>query len=271
MKFAFTNLACPNWSLEEVIERAKQYGYDGVELRLIDGNIIDPAKLSKEDQQRVRQLFSGANMPICCLDTSLQIATSQESAESRKQMEDKAMQFIEIASDWGAPMLRVFGGKLPEGMTLETVAGPMAESLQRIGERGEQRGVRTLLETHDSFSSGKSVATVLNKVKSPYAGALWDTHHPYRTGETAQETWELIRDRLYHVHIKDAERQGDGWKLVLLGAGEVPVREVVQTLKRNGYDGYYSVEWEKKWHPEIEEPEVALPQHIKVLREYLSE
>lgn len=31
-----------------------------------------------------------------------------------------------------------------------------------------------------------------------------------------------------------------------------------------------AVEWEKKWHPEIAEPEVALPQHAEVLREYLA-
>jgi hypothetical protein len=29
------------------------------------------------------------------------------------------------------------------------------------------------------------------------------------------------------------------------------------------------VEWEKKWHPEIAEPEVAFPQYMHVLRSYL--
>ena len=38
-----------------------------------------------------------------------------------------------------------------------------------------------------------------------------------------------------------------------------------------GYKGYYSFEWEKKWHPDIEEPEIAIPQYAKVMREYLRE
>jgi hypothetical protein len=29
------------------------------------------------------------------------------------------------------------------------------------------------------------------------------------------------------------------------------------------------VEWEKRWHPEIEEPEVALPQYLDLLRAWL--
>jgi hypothetical protein len=32
-----------------------------------------------------------------------------------------------------------------------------------------------------------------------------------------------------------------------------------------------SLEWEKKWHPEIEEPEVALPQYVMVMRDYIKE
>jgi sugar phosphate isomerase/epimerase len=75
-----------------------------------------------------------------------------------------------------------------------------------------------------------------------------------------------------HTHVKDARRKPDGgWQLCLLGEGEVPVRAALATWVANGYDGYVCVEWEKKWHPEIEEPEVAFPQHIATLRRYLSE
>ena len=35
--------------------------------------------------------------------------------------------------------------------------------------------------------------------------------------------------------------------------------QAVSLLKAGGYDGYYSFEWEKWWHPELAEPEVAFP------------
>jgi fatty-acyl-CoA synthase len=56
-----------------------------------------------------------------------------------------------------------------------------------------------------------------------------------------------------------------------LGHGEVPVREMLEVLAVHGYSGPVSVEWEKRWHPEIEEPEVALPQHIALLRTWVDE
>ena len=91
-------------------------------------------------------------------------------------------------------------------------------------------------------------------------------------GESCATVWHNLAGRLMHTHVKDARRRPDGeWDLVLLEDGEVPVREAVGMLKAGGWDGYLVVEWEKKWHAEIPEPEVAFPQHIAVLRRYVSE
>jgi hypothetical protein len=57
---------------------------------------------------------------------------------------------------------------------------------------------------------------------------------------------------------------------VLTGTGEVPVERQIVALAKTGYAGYYSFEWEKRWHPEIEEPEVAFAQFATVARGYLA-
>ena len=54
-----------------------------------------------------------------------------------------------------------------------------------------------------------------------------------------------------------------------MGQGDVPVPEIVARLRADGYDGYYSFEWEKKWAPEIEEPEVAFPDYMHYMKELL--
>jgi fatty-acyl-CoA synthase len=136
----------------------------------------------------------------------------------------------------------------------------------------EKQGVTVLLETHDAFCRGEEVAKVLAQVEHPRLAAVWDVHHPFRMGESIETTWKLIGARTAHVHIKDARLRPDGsWQLVLLGKGEVPCRAVVELLYREGYKGAISAEWEKKWHPEIEEPEIAMPQHARVLRQWFSE
>ena len=67
------------------------------------------------------------------------------------------------------------------------------------------------------------------------------------------------------VHVKDARRGADAWRQVLLGEGEVPVAESVSALGAAGYRGWLVVEWEKHWHPELEEPEIALAQHAEAM------
>jgi len=51
----------------------------------------------------------------------------------------------------------------------------------------------------------------------------------------------------------------------------VPVKAQVSVLAKAGYTGYYCFEWEKKWHPDIEEPEVAFPHYARTMGEYLAE
>ena len=99
---------------------------------------------------------------------------------------------------------------------------------------------------------------------------MWDSHHPHRMGETPAEVYANLGPRILLAQVKDARRKADGdWQLVLLGEGEVPVRDMLELLAAGGYPHWISVEWEKRWHPEIEEPEVALPQHLDLLTKWL--
>jgi fatty-acyl-CoA synthase len=268
-KLAFSTLGCPDWSLDQVIAAAQVYGYDGVELRLLDGEIITP-ELPTSERERVRTAFAAAGLPICCLDSSIRVATGADpegvAAEIRA--------FLTLAAEIGAPMIRVFGGDWPEGATEEQVFAATAALLNGVAPDAERQGVAIVLETHDSLSSSRTVAAILAHVPSRAIGTLWDTHHPYRMGEQPDEVIDALGDRILHFHVKDArknEAARTGWDLLLLGEGEVPVRDSLTTLLRRGYDGWVAVEWEKKWHPQIEAPEIALPQHAKLLREWMGE
>ena len=269
MKYAFSTLACPAWSIEQVVEAATTLGYDGVELRLLDGAVIDPgADRAKVEQAVARCRAEGVE--VCALDSSCTFNHADPGAREREVSD--LLRWIDLAEDLQVPLVRVFGGHARPGLAPEppeVVNDWVAEALSRAAPTAEQAGVTVVLETHDAFSSARRVAAVLDRVDSPRVAALWDSHHPYRVGETPQDVIEALGARIAHVHVKDARRttpNGSDWQLVLLGDGEVPVREQVQALQRQGYSGYVSVEWEKKWHPEIAEPEIALPQHIRWLR-----
>jgi sugar phosphate isomerase/epimerase len=159
--------------------------------------------------------------------------------------------------------VRVFGGESP-------ALDDIARRLEPVLARAAALGVTVALETHDGFSSAARVGELLRLVDNPSFAALWDVHHPYCVGESPDEVLHALGDRVHLVHVKDARRRGDAWELVPLGAGDVPVRESLAALDAAGYDGWLTVEWEKRWHPELAEPEIALPRELHTLTHWLA-
>ena len=265
---AYSTLGCPDWTLEHAAEQAAANGYRALEIRWLDGGII-PAAMPAERRREIKQIMQRNNLEIIGLGLSTRFS-SPDPAERAANLKE-LQRYLELANDLGAPMVRSFGGNLQPACTIEHTIDWVAENLAAAMPAAEQQGVTVLLETHDAFCRGAEVAKVLAQVEHPRLQAVWDVHHPFRMGESIEETWRLIGARTAQVHIKDARlRPDNSWQLVLLGEGEVPCRPVVELLHREGYKGMISAEWEKKWHPEIEEPEIAMPQHARVLREWFS-
>ena len=266
LRIAFSTLAFPDASLAEAAALGRSWGYAGVELRLIDGQLID-SLMSAAERVRVKQMIAAAGLPIVSVDSSIILTSENAGPELRR--------FLELANDWESPLIRVYGGPLAdEPGTRRTQMETAARALQEASPLAERLGVAVAIETHDSFSASSVVAELLAMVPSRWVGALWDTHHPHRMGERPAEVYEHIGPRVMHVQVKDARRSAahkGGWQLVPLGEGEVPVREIIRLLAAAGYRGYISVEWEKYWHPDIQEPEIALPQHLKVLQEWVKD
>ncbi len=270
-RISFSTLACPGMALADAISLGRRSGYAGVELRLIDGELIDPAMPATE-RSRVRRIIDAAGLPVVAVDSSIRLTDDDPGPQ--------LAQFLRIASDWEAPLVRVFGGPLPGGDRpsgdrdrrdrLEAAARVLEEAVPEA----ERLGVRIGVETHDAFSSSAVLAELLALAPWPDVGAVWDSHHPHGMGESPADVWASIGPRVLLAQVKDARcdaMREDGWQLVLLGDGEVAVREMLGLLSADGYPGWISVEWEKRWHPEIEPPEVALPQHLAVLTGWLSE
>lgn len=264
----YSTLGCPDWSLERAVEQAVADGYAGMEVRVLDGQII-PSDMPASRRAEIRSLMQANGLVIAGIGASTRF--SSPDPDERRKNQEELRRYLELANDLESPMVRTFGGAVAEGQTIEQTIDWLADGLAGVMETAKQQGVTVVLETHDAFCRGQEVAATLAKVEHPNLKAVWDTHHPYRMGESVADTWKYIGHRLAHVHIKDARRKPDGdWQLVLLGEGEVPNREVIDLLIEKGYQGYLSAEWEKKWHPEIEEPEVALPQHARVLRAWMN-
>src|SRR6266705_1799784 len=105
MKFAFSTVACPNWDFETIIARAKEYGYDGVEIRgFLNESLLTASNIFLSDAQKVRNLFDAGGIEIACLSSS--IAMTQNKKRDAQLARDLRA-YIDTAQTVGCPLVKV--------------------------------------------------------------------------------------------------------------------------------------------------------------------
>lgn len=261
---SFTTLGCPAWSWAEICDRAGEYGYQGIELRGI-GDEMDMTKtapFAAGKVQETKRELADRGLGISCVDTSCRLHEPDNSAGK-----DEARRHIDLAAELDAKSIRVFGDKIPAGESEDAVVDRVAAGLLELGEYADGTGVSVLVESHGDFSESGPLLKLLQRAQHDSVGVLWDSHHPYRLfHEPVAQTYRDLADRIRHVHVKDSVPDGGGGSYRLPGEGDVPLAEILALLDGGGYDGWLSFEWEKRWHPEIDEPEVAFPAFVRTIR-----
>jgi sugar phosphate isomerase/epimerase len=262
---AFTTLACPDWSWEQIVQRAVEYGYQGLELRGVEGemDLTKAAPFTASRLPATKHDLLDRNLAIPCLDTSCRFDDETAIASAI----DEGKRHIDLAAALNAPYIRVFGDTIPNDQARKKIIEQVIDGLLALAQHAEGTSVQVLLESHGDFARLQNMQDVLQVVHHPQVGVLWDVHHPYRFfSEPLADTYETLKDRIRHVHLKDSISTAEGVRYCLLGQGVVPVDEVLRLLANGGYNGWIAFEWEKRWHPEIEEPEIALPAFVRVIQ-----
>jgi sugar phosphate isomerase/epimerase len=269
MKVAFQTLACPDWNWEQVVSEAHRLGYDGIEIRGIDGEmyLTKARPFLPEHIEETKAQLKEKGLEICCLDTSCAFHAVDRFEQAIVEGKDS----IDLAARLGVPYIRVFGDKILDSEPKEEVIARVAHGLEELGRYAEGKGVMVLLETHGDFNSHEIIISVFKQTKSEAVGLLWDFEHPFMHGEAAADTYNHLSSYIQHTHVKDAKNVNGEKQLCLIGDGEVPVPEIVSMLKQGGYTGWLSLEYEKKWVPTLEEPEVSLPAYISYIKKILAQ
>jgi sugar phosphate isomerase/epimerase len=148
------------------------------------------------------------------------------------------------------------------------------ECIVRILDLDGARDLNWLFETHDNWMQAQHCCLLLDAIPDPAFGALWDMGHSWRVGrERPADSWAAIGSRVGYTHIKDAVYEPasplamkDGWHYVAPGTGDLPLDESLSLMAESGYDGWLLFEHEKRWHPNLPEPEEILPQFVTWIR-----
>jgi sugar phosphate isomerase/epimerase len=268
MKLAFSTLGCPRWSLDSIIRAAGVHGFQGIEIRGLEDDLDVTNRSEFTDQASVfRGQLQDHGVEIACFSSSVML--SSPGAAGSDASFDELKRYMQLCVTFGTPFIRIFGGKIGPA-SRESALDAAAESLLKMADIVRGTRVKILVETHDDWMRADHMKSLMTAVSSDAIGLLWDVNHPYMfLGEVPAVTWEQTGPWIHHTHWKDSTRNPrapDAFEPCLMGDGQVPHEEIIQVLANGNYRGYLSLEWEKRWHPEIAEPEVAFPQFVEYMK-----
>lgn len=167
--------------------------------------------------------------------------------------------------------MRVFGNEIVKSEPKQASVDRVIAGMKTLAEFAKGSNVEVLLESHGDYTDSPTLKEILDGVDMPNAALLWDVHHTaFYSNEQPEYTYSMLGKYVRHTHLKDSKPTAHkAPHFVLTGEGTIPLLDAVKVLVSNGYKGFYSFEWEKLWHPTLQEPEVAFPQYSKVMRGYL--
>lgn len=242
MKLSYTTLSVQDRTIGEAVEIASAHGLEGIELRGRGDAHVSPESTFSY-AAHVRELVREHKLAVPCLTAYTRF--HQPTAAAVREEVDRMMDMARLAEFLEVPCLRVFMGPAPDAINLSQADQIAIEGLQYASKCLENSPVRLVIETHDSAKDGRTLARLLKDVPSNI-GVLLDIIHPWDMGEEIGKTWEMIGERIYHVHIKDISRTLENGRIYCpIGQGILPVESTVRWLEGQGYQGFYSLEWEK--------------------------
>ena len=263
-------MGCPDWTFDTILNFAASNGYNGIELRGILKQLDlpkCPEFSSKENILATRKLIEEKKLRIVDLGSSAEMHHA-DPAERKKNL-DEAKSFIQLAQQLNCPYIRVFPNNFPKEQERNETIDLIVKGLLELGNYAKDYGVTVLMETHGDLVQSAEIEKIMQLATHPNVGLVWDVVNMWSvTKESPAQVYARLKKYIHHTHIKDLKFVDGKEQYVLMGKGETPIFEAIDILAKDGYKGYYSFEWEKLWHPEIDEPEIALADYPKVMKQH---
>ena len=224
---AFADEYSPNF--DEQLEGLKKNGVGFMEIRGVDGkNISD---LDEATLKVVKEKLDKAGIGISSIGSPIGKIKTSDPFEPHL---DKLRNCIKAAKILGTKNIRIFSFYMPEGVTREEARPEVMKRLAAMLEIAKAEGV-TLCHENEKGIYGDSPETCLD-IQKEFGGEIKLIFDPANFIECGYEPYphgfELIGDRIYYMHIKDAD---ENHKIAPAGKGIGRIPDIIRELdKREG-------------------------------------
>lgn len=255
MKLAFSTLGCPGWTFDEIFSTAKDLGLDGIEIRGIGRELYAPKAKAflPAHREETKRRFAAADMSIPMLSSGAVLGV----ADRVKAGVEEAKDYIALAQAMGVPFVRVMITPVPQP-TDDAELAVALHAYTELCRYAQPLKVTPLIETNGPLASSAVMRQFMQDTGSENKGVLWDIHHPFRYfAERPEQTYRNIGDYVRYLHVKDSAMVDGAVQYRMMGYGDVPVLDTLAVLKHNGYDGFVTLEWVKRWCADLQEPGIV--------------
>lgn len=294
MKLAAHTMGTPEYTVPEAIQLFSSIGLDGIEI-VVETNgyrSAIPLSADNDDLIEVKKLVQEASLQTACLTPYLNLFNALDE-DTRKKECQGLNRVIEMAAILHAPSIRVYGGKLVTGESDEggRKLEQLVTSMRACGDYAKKYGVKLCLENHFGTMTTTAAVTagIVQLIDHPNVGILYDQANlAFFPAEEYKEAIRLQKGKIYHVHVKDLEyRKGSGELTCeevshikeedrtvfsrIPGEGILCWADIVTELKQNGYDGWLSLEYERRWgRQDLPEASVGIPKAARYIRDCMN-
>lgn len=281
-------MGTPEYTVCEAIELFRRIGADGAEIVVQDGYKSGlPTQCNRKLLEQVKQCAQDNHIQIIALTPYNSYFNSLD--EEVRQKEIAAIQDVIGYCDFlRAKYIRIYGGNLVAGDTdrLEERWAKLVESLRYLGDKVAERGITLVVENHFNTMavSAKEGARLMEAVDHPAVRILYDQANlTFTENESYEEAIPIQQQYVAYMHVKDLEfKEGVAFTSSdvahpkeeernvytrIVGQGELKWPEILRMVKARGYDGWLSLEYERRWHPDdIPDASIGMKQCVEYLR-----
>ena len=174
---------------------------------------------------------------------------SKTRSQTRRAVED-VVEAIELAQRLKTDTILIVTGDVGSfyrsvDQARALVVAALRELAPVAGEAGVRLAIEPIHERYPGYTFLHTIPDVLEVIEavgSPHVGLFFDTDHLWESENLLQDI-ERAGPVIYGVHINDMPAvPGPGINRRLLGAGVIPLREILSAIEATGYRGYYDVE-----------------------------
>ena len=249
----------------DTIKVAKELGFEAIDFNDLKPNTTPTLEEQLEYAKLLRAEAEKYDLPINSYTVGADLfrLTQKESADEVARLKGQ----VDVAVALGAKLMRhdichrekhSNGKVISFGKMLPTIA----DNARQITEYAASKGIPTCTENHGYVGQDSDrLETLYNTVNHENYGILLDIGNFACVGEDSVHGVSRLASYAIHVHAKDFKIYPYGATLpegavafptrcanmiegCIIGEGDVPVKQCLAILKRAGYDGYVTIEYE---------------------------